>query len=171
MTDHVRVRSSLRLEPEFRHVEGILQTCDPDLRLRKSVERSGFYVLERKCRRRPAVNAGLGDHSDLHVQSRDGYIHVSLVHWQWLTRPENILTALKEEGEDLFAKGGNQVADELEYEEAWTKESRRRRRLGLLRDIAVDAFDPLSRIGNGDGTDVTRFSNPGTTHVQPTVAP
>lgn len=171
MTDHVRVRPSLRLEPEFRHVEGILQTFDPDLRLRKSAERAGFYCLERKCRRRSAVNAGLGDYTDLHVQARDGYIHVSLVHWQWLTRPENIITALKVEGEDLFAKGGMQVADELEYEEAWTKESRRRRRLGLLRDIAVDAFDPLSRLGNGDGTDVTRFSNPGVvSQFQPGVA-
>jgi len=162
MTDHARVRPHLRLEPEFRHVEAILQTFDPDLRLRKSAERAGFYCLERKCRRRPAVNAGLGDHTDLHVQARDGYVHVSLVHWQWLTRPENIINALKNEGEDLFAKGGHQVADEAEYEEAWTKETRRRRRYGLLRDIAVDAFDPLSRLGNGDGTEVTRFKNVGT---------
>jgi len=132
------------------------RSFDPDLRLRKSVERGGsFYVLERKCRQRPAVNAGLGDHSDLHVQARDGYIHVSLVHWQWLCRPANILTALQEEGDDLFAKSGMQVADELEYEEAWAKQSRRRRRLGLLQDIAVDSHDPISRLEG------TRISNAG----------
>lgn len=167
MTHHEPVRPHLRLEPWCRHVEDILQEFDPDLRLRKSVDRPTFYVLERKCRRRPAVNAGLGDHSDLHVQARDGYIHVSLVHWQWLTRPANIITALTEEGEDLFAKGGTQVADELEYEEAWAKESKRRRRFGLLRDIAVDAYDPLSRMGNKDGTDRTRISNAGTVAHQP----
>lgn len=146
MTDHVRVPPHLRTDPEFRYVEGILQAFDPDLRLRKSVERPTFHVLERKCRRRPAVNAGLGDHSDLHVQARDGYIQVSLVHWQWLCRPANIITALQDEGVDLFAKSGMEVADELEYEERWTKESRRRRRLGLLRDIAADSHDPISRM-------------------------
>lgn len=155
-TDHVRVRPHLRLEPEFRHVEGILQAHDPDLRLRKSVERrDGFYVLERKCRQRPAVNAGMGDYSDFHVQARDGYIHVSLVHWQWLTRPHNILHALQHEGEDLFAKGGHQVADEQDYEEALVKETRKRRRLGLLTDIAVDSHDPISRLEG------TRVSNAG----------
>jgi len=89
------------------------------------------------------------------VQARDGYIHVSLVHWQWLCRPANILTALQEEGDDLFAKSGMQVADELEYEEAWAKQSRRRRRLGLLQDIAVDSHDPISRLEG------TRISNAG----------
>lgn len=167
MTDHERVRPHLRLEPWCRHVEDILRTFDPDLRLRKSVDRPLFYALERKCRRRPAVNAGLGDHSDLHVQARDGYIHVSLVHPNWITRPANIITALKEEGEDLFSKGGHQVADELEYEERWVKESRRRRRFGLLRDIATDAYDPLSRMGNADGTERTRISNAGTVAHQP----
>lgn len=161
MTEHVPVHSALRLDPEFRHVQEILIEHDPELRLRKSVERAGFYVLERRCRRRPAVNAGLGDYSDLHVQARDGYVHVSLVHWQWLTRPGNILRALQEEGEDVFAKGGQRIADELAYEERWAKESRRRRRLGLLRDIAADAFDPLSRMGNKDGTERTRIQNVG----------
>jgi hypothetical protein len=162
MTDHVPVRPHLRLEPCFRHVEGIVREFDGDLRLRKSVDRPTYYVLERKCRQRPAVNAGLGDHSDLHIQARDGYIHVSLVHLNWMTRPANIIRALREEGEDLFARSGNAVADELEYEEAWAKESKRRRRFGLLRDIAVDAYDPLSRMGNRDGTERTRISNAGT---------
>lgn len=153
--DHVRVAPRLRLEPEFRHVEAILRSHDKDLRLRKSAERPTFYVLERKCRRRPAVNAGLGDFSDLHVQARDGYIHLSLVHGQWLCRPANILAALHEEGEDLFAKSGHQVADELEYEEAWAKQSKKRRRLGMLRDIAADSYDPISRLEG------TRVSNAG----------
>lgn len=167
MTDHEPVRPHLRLEPWCRHVQDILQTFDPDLRLRKSVERPTFYCLERKCRRRPAVNAGHGDHSDLHIQQRDGYIHVSLVHLNFITRPANIIRALLTEGEDLFAKSGAQVDDELLYEERWAQESKRRRRLGLLRDIAVDAYDPLSRMGNADGTERTRISNAGTVAHQP----
>lgn len=152
---HVPVPPHLRLEPWCAHVTDYLAWQDPALRLRKSAERSGFYVLERRARRAPACNAGLGDHSDLHIQARDGYIHVSLVHWQWLTRPWNILRALREEGEDLFVRGAATLVNELEYEEAWAKESRRRRRMGLYRDIAVDAFDPLDRLAG------TRISNAG----------
>lgn len=167
--DHVPVPRHLRVEPCFAHVLGYLQRHDPQLRLRKSVER-GYrqqtgceYVLERRARRRNVSNAGLRDQSDLHVQRRDGYVHVSLVHRNFLHRPWNLIRALKEEGEDLFVKGAARVADEIEYEEAWMKESRRRRRLGLLRDIAVDAYDPLSRMGNKDGSERTRISNVGTT--------
>lgn len=161
MSDHVPVRPHLRLPLSYRHVEGILQSFDPDLRLRMSAERPLYACLERRCRRRAAVNAGHGDHSDLHVQQRDGYIHVSLVHPNWLTRPANIVNALLTEGDDLFAKGGNRLADELEYEERWADESRKRRRFGLMRDVAVDAFDPLSRMGNRDGTERTRINNVG----------
>jgi len=152
---HVPVAPHLRLEPWAAHVTDYLAHHDPALRIRKSAERSGFYVLERRARRVPSCNAGLHDKSDWLIQARDGYIHVSLVHWQWLTRPWNILRALREEGADLFARGAQKFANEIEYEEAWAKETRRRRRLGLYRDIAVDAFDPLDRLAG------TRISNAG----------
>jgi len=158
---HVPLPVHLRLEPWCHHVQDYVMRHDPDLRIRQSIEHPGFYVLERRCRRSPASEAGLGNHTDAHVQKRDGYIHVSLVHWQWLTRPWNIVRALQEEGQDLFAKGGHQFADELEYEEAWAKETRRRRRLGLYRDIAADAYPVLNRLGNKDGTERTRISAPG----------
>lgn len=165
--DHVPVPRHLRVETAFRHVEPYLHRIDPDLRLRKSAEqgvpqqRGCEYVLERRVRRRPISNAGLHDDSDWLIQARDGYVHVSLLHRNWLYRPWNIIRALKTEGADLFAEGAQRFADELEYEEAWAKETKRRRRFGLLRDIAVDAFDPLSRMGNRDGTERTRISNPG----------
>lgn len=161
MTAHIPLPPTLRLEPAFRHVQEFLNRHDPGLRLRKSAERAGVYILERRCRRRPATNAGMFDTSDMHVQARDGYIHVASVHWQWLTRPWNIVRALKDEGADLWARGGRRLHDELTYEEDWVKETRHRRRFGLLRDIAVDAFDPLSRMGNKDGTERTRISAPG----------
>jgi hypothetical protein len=139
-------------------VPGYLGLVDPELRIRRSAERAHLYVLERRCRRRPATAVGYRDISDMHIQARDGYIHVATVHPQWLTRPWNIVRALKEEGADLFVKGAARTADEMEYHEAWQKETRKRRRLGLFRDIAVDAYDVLNRMGNRDGTERTRVS-------------
>ncbi len=158
---HVPVPRELRLPAAYVHVAGYLAQHDGDLRLRRSVERPHLYVLERRCRRRPAVNTGMRDRSDMHVQARDGYIHVATVHPSYLDKPWNIVRALKEEGEDLFATGAQKVADELKYEAEWMRETRRRRRRGLYRNIALEAFDVLARTGNGDGTERTRISAPG----------
>lgn len=161
MSLHVPIPSHLRLPSWCAHVTEYLHRHDPELRLRVSAEQPTYFCLERRARRPPACNAGYGDHSDLHIQARDGYIHVSLVHGQWLTRPWNILRALNEEGEDTFVKGAQRIDDELRYEERWLKETRRRRRLGLFRDIAADAYPILDRLGNKDGTEKTRISAPG----------
>jgi hypothetical protein len=153
---------SLQLPDEFHHVQAFLHTYDPDLRLRASAERPGWFVLERRCRRAPAVNTGMQTYTDMHVQARDGYIHVSAVHPEWLFHPWNIVTALREEGFDTWAAGGwESVVDEIEYEERWQAETRRRRRREDGRAHYREVFDILSRIGNGDGTEVTRFNNPG----------
>lgn len=162
-TSHVPVPAHLRLEPEFEAVHGYLRLVDRDLRIRKSVEWPGLYVLERRCRRAPAVNTGMRDQSDMHIQARDGYIHVATTHAGWLFKPWNMVRALKEEGVDLWATGGAQLcASEMEYEEHWTKVTRRRRRQGLYRDIAGEGYDLLSRMNiNGERS---RISNVG---VQP----
>lgn len=144
---HVPVPRHLRLEPPYEAVHGYLRLIDPDLRIRKSAERAGLYVLERRCRRAPAVNVGMRDLSDMHVQARDGYIHVATTNAAWLLKPWNMVRALKEEGVDLWAVGGAQTcASELEYEEQWAKVTRRRRRRGLYRDIASEGYDILSRL-------------------------
>lgn len=154
--------TALALPARFRHVTAYVRRHDPDLRLRRSVERPLYFVLERRCRRRPAVNTAMRDRSDLHIQARDGYLHVSLVHPNWLRHPWNIIRELRDAGIDLWAGGGAQtVAGELEYEERWLKESRRRRRKDMFYDIAKEAYDVLSRMGNHDGTDVSRFNNAG----------
>lgn len=152
---HVPLSPDLALPVEFAHVQGYVDQHDPDLRLRRSAERPTLYILERRCRRRPAVNVGMRDRSDLHVQARDGYIHVATVHPSYLDKPWNIVRALQEEGVDLFATSAQQVEDEEAYEQAWQKETRRRRRLGLFRDIARDGFRVLDRMGNRDGTERT----------------
>jgi hypothetical protein len=160
-TPHVPLPPALEVEPTFAHAAGYLAQHDPELRLRRSVEVRGYYVLERRCRRRGMSQVGYRDQSDAHIQRRDGYVHVSLVHQQWLTRPWNMLRALKEEGADLFAQHAEQFANELDYEETWAKVTRRRRRHGLFRDLAKEHFDILDRIGNRDGTERIRFNNPG----------
>lgn len=153
---------ALRLPEDLAHVQDYLHAADPELRLRVSVERPGFFVLERRCRRAPAVNTGMQILSDMHVQARDGYIHVSLVHLEWLFHPWNIVIALKEQGADLWAEGGaDRFEDELDYEDRWARETRKRRRhedgVAHYREL----FDILARLGNFDKTEVTRFNNPG----------
>jgi len=160
-TPHVPVPAHLRLPPQFEEVFAYLRDVDPDLRIRKSAERTGVYILERRCRRAPAVNVGMRDLSDMHVQARDGYIHVASVHEAWLFHPWNIVRALQHEQADLWAAGGaDRLSDELEYEERWAKETRRRRRQGLYRDIATDALPIVQRLNIGGSR--LRFNNPGT---------
>lgn len=153
---------ALRLPEDLAHVQDYLHAFDTDLRIRRSVERPGYFVTERRCRRAPAVNTGMQVLSDMHVQARDGYIHVSLTHLEWLFHPWNIVIALKEQGVDLWAEGGaTRVDDELRYEEDWQRETRRRRRHEDAYAHYRETFDILSRLGNRDKTEVTRFSNPG----------
>lgn len=156
-TPHVPVSSDLALPALYAHVQGYLDRHDPDLRIRRSAEHPQLYVLERRCRRRPAANLGMRDRSDRHVQARDGYIHVSTVHPNFLNKPWNIVRALQDEGTDLFAKTAEQFDNEEQYEERWERETRRRRRRELYRAIARDAFDVLDRVGNRDGSERTRL--------------
>lgn len=167
LADDLTLEDDLQLPDECVHVQTFLHGHDPDLRLRRSLERPDWFVLERRCRRAPAINTGMHTYTDMHVQARDGYIHVSIVHPEWLRHPWNIVIALREQGVDLWAAGGaDQVADELDYEEQWARETRRRRRREDSRAYYREQFDILSRLGNVTGRDrvrseVTRFNNPG----------
>lgn len=159
---HVPLPVSLALPARYAFAQRVIQAYDRDLRLRRSAEQAHLFVLERRIRRRPAANAGMRDRSDMHVQARDGYLHVATVHPSFLPKPHRLLATLLGQGLDLWASGGSdKVSDEIEYEEDWAKITRRRRRISLFRDIALDHFDLLSRRGNADGTDRTRVSVPG----------
>ena len=92
---HQPVARALRLPSTFRHVRDYLALHDSELRIRRSVEQPGMFILERRCRRRPPVHTGRRDASDIHVQARDGYIHVATVHPSYLTRPWNMIRALQ----------------------------------------------------------------------------
>jgi hypothetical protein len=153
---HVPVPPELRVPSEHQHVFRVLALVDADLRIRRSIDRPMVYVLERRCRTRPAVNTSMALRSDMHVQARDGYLHIAWVAPIWLTRPWNIVQSLRNDGVDLWEAGGaDRVENELQYEERWQKETRRRRRRETFRHIALEYFAHIQR------HDGARVSNPG----------
>jgi hypothetical protein len=157
---HVPLPKHLQVEKRYLWVLDYLVQFDADLRLRKSAERRDLYVLERRLRNRPASNLGMRDLSDMHIQARDGYIHVATVHPSYLDRPWNMVRKLKEAGADLWDSGGaGRIADECEYEEEWQRITRKRRRLRLFRDIARDGYDILNRMNSGG--ERSRIAAPG----------
>jgi hypothetical protein len=165
---HVPVPRDLAVPWRHRHAETTLQGLDPSLRLRRSIEEPQFFVLERQCARSSPINVGMRIRSDMHLQARDGYIHVGLVHPSLLDKPWVITYRLRHEGRDLwegrvFGKDGARTFEEQEqYEATWARETRRRRRRALFRDIAVAHFDLLARRGDAEGgTNRTRISNAG----------
>lgn len=164
---HVPVPRGLELPRRYRHVPTYLQMHDADLRLRRSVEMPAFFILERRVRRRPAVNLGMRLLSDLHIQAAHGYLHVATVHYTYLERPWRMFEELKESGADLWAartfgkSGADAIEDEEAYEQQWQKETLKRRRHERFQAIARESFDILSRTGNRDGTERTRLNNPG----------
>lgn len=159
---HVPVAPSLHLPRRFHFAQRYLAAFDRDLRLRRSAENPRFYVLERRKRRTPARFTGLRDQSDQHIQARDGYDHVGLVHPALLPRPQVIVFEMVANGWDLWGSGGSlSVATEVEDAEVWAKENRRRRRKQMFREAALEHYDYLDRHGNGDGTERTRINNVG----------
>ncbi len=159
MNPHVLVDPLYALPEAFAHVERIIRNFDGALRLRKSVSQPGSYVLERKLSRsHPIQTAQRG--TDLHLQAQDGYIHISLVHEEWLRHPENILRELK--ANDIWAQGGAETVDrQMADDERYAREDAERKRRETLREIAIDAFDPLNRMGGEGGTERTRIQNAG----------
>lgn len=158
---HIAPPKALRLPRSLEAAQRYLTAFDKDLRLRRSAENPHVFILERRCRRRPATNTAMRDTSDMHIQARDGYIHVGSVHPALLFRPHVIVQELLESGRDMWSAGGfDQVFDEVQYEKAWEKETRRRRRLSLFRDLALEHFDLMNR--HGDGVSRPRISNAGT---------
>ena len=159
---HTRIPAKLQLPRRFEFAQRYLASYDRDLRLRRSAEAPEFYVLERRKRRAPVHYVGLKDLTDQHIQARDGYDHVCLVHPNWLTKPHLMVRALVTEGWDIWREQGSQaVADQAEDEEAWARENRIRRRKQMFHAVALESYDILDRMGNPDGTERTRINNVG----------
>lgn len=159
---HAPVPNALQLPPRFHFAQRYLATFDRDLRLRKSAEVQGFYVLERRKRRSPVRYLGLKNLTDQHLQARDGYDHVALVHANWLPKPHLMVRALVTEGWDIWGEGGHtEVADQAEADEQWAVENRQRRRKQMFYAKALEDYAILDRIGNPDGSERTRINNAG----------
>jgi hypothetical protein len=161
VSEHVPVDPAYRLEPGFRYVEDYIRVADPLLRLRKSSDRPGFYVLERRCRRSKPVHTSRRM-TDRHIQARDGYVHVSTVHRRYLDAPLKIVAALHEDGADLHRVGGAaRFDDALRRQDADARAQRKEKRRQHFADIAAEAFDIQDRVGGVGGTERTRINNPG----------
>lgn len=164
---HRSVPKLLQLPPRFYFTQRYLSAYDPDLRLRRSAEAPEFYVLERRKRRAPVRFKGLLDLTDVHIQARDGYDHVALVHPNWLPKPHLMVRELVSQGWDLWQardgqrSGATVAADQMDEDEAWAKEMRRRRRKQMFRAVALEGYATLDRMGNPDGTERTRINNAG----------
>lgn len=164
---HRPVPTALQIPRRFAFTQRYLAAFDRDLRLRRSAEASEFYVLERRKRRAPVRYLGLRDLTDQHIQARDGYDHVALVHPNWLPKPHLLVRALVSEGWDMWNErtgrktGAQAVADQTESDEEWQRENRRRRRKQMFHAVALDSYDVLNRMGNPDGTERTRITNVG----------
>jgi hypothetical protein len=160
---HVPPPKALRLPKGLELAQRYVSAFDP--RPPAAAQRGKSVRLRPRAALSPSAG---GEHrharlSDVHIQARDGYIHVASVHPNVVRRPWAIVAELMENGRDTWAVGGaDKLFDELEYEKALMKESRRRRRLALFTDIAKDHYDLLDRHGNPDGTERTRVSNAGT---------
>lgn len=159
---HVPVDPALALDAGFRYVEDYLRVVDPELRLRKSINEPGFFVLERRCSRSRPVQVTRGALNDGQVAARDGYVHVTTVHRVYLDAPQLIVTALKEDGFDLYAEGGAAGAfQKFLTAKAEAKAVRRLKRDQDRRAFFREAFDLLNRTGGEGGTERTRISAAG----------
>lgn len=162
MSIHVPVDRALQVEPGFRYVDDYLHAADPELRLRKSVDHPGFYVLERRCRRTRPIQTTRRDLTDRHIQARDGYVHVSTVHRRYLDYPLQIVAALHEDGVDLHRAGGYARVDaDLRRQDDEARQRRREKRRAHFEDIAADAFRIQDRVGGEGGTERVRLNNAG----------
>jgi hypothetical protein len=162
MPDHVPLDPVMALPPWYRYVQDYLWRYDPALRMRRSVDHAGQYVLERRVTRSRPIHTDRHDLSDRQIQARDGYVEVSVVHPWYLDRPTRMLAKLLGEGADLWREGGAaRVAAQMEATEAQARADRRWTRRQMLRDRAKEGFDLLDRLGGIGGTERMRINNAG----------
>lgn len=160
MSAHVVVEPGLALDPSVRYVEDILRVSDPQLRLRRSIDTPGHFVLERRVRR-SKVMATSRRLSDRGIQARDGYIHITTVHPWWLQHPDRIVARLHEDGEDLHRVGFDTVDRQLRQADADARAQRRARRYDHFAHIAAEGYDLRQRVGH-EGVGKYRINNVGT---------
>ena len=160
LSPHVPVDPELRIPRHYAYVEDYLRAHDDALRLRRSLDVPGFYLIERRLSRSKVVHTSC--YTDAMIAARDGYIVVTHVHPWYLDRPARIVAKLRGDDNDLWAAGGAQAVDQkLRTAENEARSYRRFKRRQWTRDVASEAFDTLDRVGGRGGTERVRINNAG----------
>jgi hypothetical protein len=171
MSFHVLPSSELLLPESYAGVQVSLRAFDAELRLRRSVELEGCYVLERRASwtRPPHVDRKhdeLGNQvpDDLLVSTRDGYHFIAHVSQWFMERPDKIVEELRANDNDLHAPGNNaeQAFQKMVSDRAAAHAKKRAFRLDEWGGFYRETFDILDRIGDtGSHAERMRINNAG----------
>lgn len=157
MTAHPAVAPEITLPPQYVAAEQLMRQFDSALRVRRSVQHPGFYVLERRTSRTKPMHIEtqydeLGNEkpSDMKVATRDGYLFISHVHPHFLDEPNRILEQLRAHGNDLQAPGNNaaRAFDQMVRDREEAKARRAAFQLDEWDAYFRESFDILDRVGD-----------------------
>jgi hypothetical protein len=142
---------------------------DPALRLRRSVDHAGFFVLERLTTNTKPVDTSASGLTDVKMATRDGYLHVAHVHPFFVHHPDKLLERLLENDNDLWRQGTGHIGSaadryvrELATEQDEAKAHRKRHRRQESEGFYAESFDVLDRLGDRHShAERTRINNAG----------
>jgi hypothetical protein len=169
MSDHVKPPAEWALPDEFAASERVLRAYDPALRLRRSVDHAGFFVLERLTTHTKPVDTSAAGLTDLKMATRDGYLHVAHVHPFFVHHPDKLLERLLSNDNDLWTQGTGHIGSaadryirELATEQDDARVNRRRHRRQESEGFYAESFDVLDRLGDRHShAERTRLNNAG----------
>jgi hypothetical protein len=169
MADHVKPPAEWALPDQFVKTERVLQAYDAALRLRRSIDHAGYFVLERLTINTKPVDTSAAGLTDLKMSTRDGYQHVAHVHPFFVHHPDKLLDRLLDNDNDLWKLGTGHVGSaadryvsELRTEQDDARANRRRHRRQEWEGFYAEGFDTLDRIGDTKShAERTRINNAG----------
>jgi hypothetical protein len=169
MADHVKPPTEWALPDRFAATERVLRAYDPALRLRRSIDHAGFFVLERLTANTKPVDTSAAGLTDTKMTSRDGYLHVAHVHPFFVHHPDKLLERLLANGNDMWKSGtghlgsaADQYIREMKTEQDEAKANRRRHRLQEFEGFYAESYDVLDRLGDSKShAERTRINNAG----------
>jgi hypothetical protein len=176
MADHVKPPAEWALPDQFAATEKVLRAYDSALRLRRSIDHAGFFVLERLTMNTKPVDTSIAGLTDLKMTTRDGYLHVATVHPFFVHHPDQMLERLLANGNDMWKSGTGHVGSaadryirDLATEQDNAKAARKEKRISEFGDYYAESFDVLDRLGDRTShAERTRINNAGTEPVKVT---
>lgn len=176
MADHVKPPAEWALPDQFAKTERVLQAYDPALRLRRSIDHAGYFVLERLTANTKPVDTSARGLTDLKMATRDGYLHVAHVHPFFVHHPDKFLERLLSNDNDLWKQGTGHIGSaadryigELRTEQDDARANRRRHRRQEWEAFYAEGYDTLDRLGDKHShAERTRINNAGAETVKVT---